>query len=108
MSNDPRHFDESCPIWRTANVIGDPCTLMILRDLLQDGPRKYSEFNARSRGFSLNTLSKRLKELQAHDIIESEQYQQNPVRYQYKLTTRGKKLGPVMAAMYKWGETQAL
>ncbi len=107
-NEDHRPFNELCPIWRAANIIGDPCALMIIRDLLKDDACKYSDFNARDRGFSLNTLSKRLKDLQAADIIKSEPYQQNPIRHQYKLTARGKKLGPVVAAMYKWGDTHAL
>lgn len=105
MNEDHRPYNQSCPIWRTADVLGDSCTLMILRDLFQDGPRKYSEFHARERGFSLNTLSNRLKELQNKQIITAEQYQVNPVRYQYRLTSQGRKFGPVLKAMYAWGRS---
>ncbi len=80
---------------------------MIIRDLLKDELCKFSDFNPRGRGFSLNALSKRLKELQAGDIIKSEPNQQNHIRHHYRLIARGKKLGPVLAEMYKWGSTQA-
>lgn len=78
---------------------------MILRDLFQDGARKFSDFNARERGFSINTLSDRLKRLEGACFIEKSKYQEYPPRFEYRLTTEGSKLGKVIQAMYLWDKS---
>ena len=100
---DPRPFDERCAIWRASELFGDKCTLLILRDLFQDGERTFSDFRAEERGFSPSTLSKRLKALTAAGYLEIKQYEEHPPRFLYRLTKNGRRLGPVMQAMYTWG-----
>lgn len=102
---DSRPFNEQCPIYRAADVFGDRCTLMVLRDLFQDDARRFSDFNARERGFSINTLSDRLKRLEEACFIEKSKYQDHPPRFEYRLTREGNKLGKVIQAMYLWGKS---
>ncbi len=101
-----RPYDENCPIWRVADVMGHPCTLMILRELFQDGSCRFKDFQSRSRGFSKNSVSKRLKALVDGGFVERELYESNPPRYIYRLTKRGRKLGPIMEAMFAWGSAE--
>ncbi|MEM6661849.1 MAG: helix-turn-helix domain-containing protein [Pseudomonadota bacterium] len=101
-----RPFNQRCPMGRAASVFGDPCTLMILRDLFQNGPRRFQDFEGEAQGFSPNTLSRRLKSLLAHGFIAQEQYVPHPPRFRYVLTERGRTLGPVMKALYAWGSAE--
>ncbi|MEM8592671.1 MAG: helix-turn-helix domain-containing protein [Pseudomonadota bacterium] len=100
---DHRPFDSSCPIGRFADILGDRCALMIMRDLFQDGDRTFSQLRVRERGFSPNTLSQRLKNLEAAGLIEMVRYQDHPPRFLYRLTANGRYLGPVYQAIFDWG-----
>ncbi len=101
-----RPFDENCPIWRAASVLGHPCTLMILRELFQDGSCRFKDFESRSRGFSKNSVSKQLKALVDDGFVEKVIYEIRPRRYVYRLTARGRKLGPILEAMFAWGKSE--
>ncbi len=101
-----RPFNENCPIWRIASVLGHPCTLMILRELFLDESCRFNDFQSRSRGFSKNTVSKRLKALVDGGFVEKAPYESSPPRYVYRLTKRGRKLSPIMEAMFAWGTAE--
>ncbi len=96
-------YDKTCPVARALSVIGEKWTLLILRDLLMEGPRKFQDFERSLPGIAPNTLSARLKNLQANGIIVSQLYSQHPPRPEYLLTPKGKSLGKIVAAMRDWG-----
>jgi DNA-binding HxlR family transcriptional regulator len=93
-----------CPIARTLDVIGDRWTILILRDLVVEGPRKFQDFERSLRGISPNTLSTRLKRLEGEGIIERRFYDQHPPRAEYLLTDKGSDLRPVLRALLEWGQ----
>jgi DNA-binding HxlR family transcriptional regulator len=37
-------------------------------------------------------------------VIAARLYEQHPPRFEYFLTDKGQALGPVLKALYKWGE----
>ena len=37
-------YDLDCPVARTLDIVGERWTLLLLRDLLRLGPRKFSDF----------------------------------------------------------------
>jgi DNA-binding HxlR family transcriptional regulator len=80
--------------------------MLILRDLLLDGPRKFQELQASLSEISPNTLSARLKKLEENGIVERQFYEQHPPRAEYVLTKKGRELGPVIKAMRDWGMKQ--
>jgi DNA-binding HxlR family transcriptional regulator len=49
-------------------------------------------------------LSTRLKALEARELVASRLYERHPPRLEYFLTDKGKALGPVLKALYGWGE----
>src|ERR1700682_6107316 len=57
-------YDMRCPIARTLDIIGERWTILILRDLVLSGPRKFQDFERSLAGVSPNTLSARLKRLE--------------------------------------------
>jgi DNA-binding HxlR family transcriptional regulator len=104
MARPPRKPKEHCPVARALDIIGDRWTILILRDLLRDGPRRFLDFAASLRGISPNTLSARLKNLEEHGIVTRRLYEQHPPRAEYLLTPKGRELGPAMRALLVWGQ----
>jgi DNA-binding HxlR family transcriptional regulator len=92
-----------CPVARTLDLIGERWTILLLRDLLRLGPRKFQDFEASLPGVAPNTLSARLKSLEESGLVRRELYNERPPRLEYVLTEKGKTLGPVVKAMRDWG-----
>ena len=95
-----------CPLSRTLAVVGDAWTLLVLRDLF-NGKARFADIAESLTGISPNVLSARLKHLEQHGIVERHFYSQHPPRAEYRLTNKGRALGPVLAAMRNWGSTNA-
>lgn len=93
-----------CPIARVLDVIGERWTILILRDLMVSGPRRFQDFERSLSGISPNTLSARLKRLEEAGIVERRFYEQHPPRAEYLLTDRGSDLRPVLGALLEWGK----
>jgi DNA-binding HxlR family transcriptional regulator len=93
-----------CPVARALDVIGEKWSLLILRDLFRQGPLRFQELEERLPGIAPNTLSARLKSLEAQGVIATRLYESHPPRYEYLLTDKGKALGPVLKALHAWGE----
>jgi DNA-binding HxlR family transcriptional regulator len=97
-------YDMRCPIARTLDVIGERWTILILRDLIVGGARKFQDFEGSLAGISPNTLSARLKRLEEAGIVERRFYEQHPPRAEYVLTEKGNELRPVLRALLDWGK----
>ena len=92
-----------CPVARTLDLIGERWTLLILRDLLLHGPRRFQDFQESLGGVAPNTLSARLKDLEACGLVVRRSYSEHPPRLEYRLSEKGKTLGPVLRALKDWG-----
>jgi DNA-binding HxlR family transcriptional regulator len=91
-----------CSIARSLDVIGDPWTPLVLRDLLI-GLSRFDDL-AEDLGISRNLLTRRLEHLTAAGVVERTAYQENPPRYDYRLTESGLDLVPVLLALVAWGD----
>jgi len=98
---------KDCPVARSLDIIGERWTLLLLRDLLLQGPRRFQDFQESLAGLAPNTLSARLKALEARGLIASRLYSEHPPRLEYYLTEEGKSLGPVLKALREWGRRHA-
>jgi DNA-binding HxlR family transcriptional regulator len=92
-----------CPVARTLDVIGERWTILILRDLLLQGPRRFQDFQESLGAVAPNTLSARLKDMEARGLITRRPYSDHPPRLEYHLTEKGRSLGPVLKALRDWG-----
>jgi DNA-binding HxlR family transcriptional regulator len=99
-----RKYDSRCPVARTLNVIGDRWAILILRDFFLHGPRRFQDFESSLNGITPAVLSQRLRDLEAHGVIQSELYAEHPPRRVYSLTAMGRDLRPVLLSMKQWGE----
>jgi DNA-binding HxlR family transcriptional regulator len=96
-------YDQECPVARTLDLIGERWTILILRDLLLKGTRRFQDLQESLTGVAPNTLSARLKAMESQGLITRRQYSDHPPRLEYQLTERGKSLGPVLGALRDWG-----
>lgn len=96
-----------CPVARTLDLIGERWTILLLRDLLLQGPRRFQDFQTSLPGIAPNTLSARLKSLEDHGLVRRQLYNDRPPRLEYVLTAKGTSLGPILKAMRDWGTKHA-
>lgn len=93
---------QPCSVARTLSVIGDRWTLLILRDCFLR-VRRFDDFQARL-GIGRPILADRLQKLVDSFVLTRMAYQQNPVRYEYRLTQKGLDLYPVVMSIVHWGD----
>ena len=92
----------SCSVARTLDIVGDGWTPLILREAYF-GTKRFEAFQA-SLGISRNILTRRLKRLVSEDLLVKRRYQENPPRFEYHLTDKGRDFFGVVAAMLRWGD----
>lgn len=94
--------EESCPVARSVDVIGDRWSLLILRDVF-DGIHRFSDI-LRNLGVARNILSVRLNNLVGAGILATRPASDGTTYQEYVLTVKGESLFPVMVALQQWGE----
>ena len=94
--------DWPCPIARSADVLGDGWNLLVLRQACL-GVRRFEDFQ-RTLGIGRNILTVRLNRLVDEALLTRVEYQQRPVRHEYRLTDKGREVYPILAAMAAWGD----
>ena len=99
-SNIPKR--SGCPIATTLDVIGDKWTLLIIRDIGLFNKHKNKDFQDAGEKIPTNILADRLKSLVSYNLVEKKQYQDNPPRYEYHLTSAGNDMIPIIQAMALW------
>ena len=87
----------NCAVSKTATLLSDPWTMLIIRDLLKSQMR-FCELERSLAGISTRTLTLKLKRLEAEAIV----IKKDDVHY--SLTASGKKLKKVIDAMEAWGK----
>jgi DNA-binding HxlR family transcriptional regulator len=92
----------ACSIARTLDVIGEPWSPLILRDVLV-GVTRFDQLQ-NELGISRKVLAERLTWLVDHDVLSREMYSSRPPRYEYLLTTKGRELCDLLLVMTAWGD----
>lgn len=102
MGRTADYTNERCSVAATLEVVGDPWTLLILRDAFA-GVKRFEQWQERL-GVARNVLAARLKTLVAHGVMETRRYSERPPRHEYWLTQKGLALSPVLLTMSEWGD----
>lgn len=92
----------SCPVEITLGALRGRWTTLVIRELLR-GDRSYSELRQSLPDLSDKVLADRLAHLVQAGVLERERRAGWPPRTQYALTPRGRRLGPVLQALWDWG-----
>jgi DNA-binding HxlR family transcriptional regulator len=91
-----------CSIARTLEIVGEKWALLAVREVFL-GNRRFDEM-VRRIGAPRDTLAARLRSLVGAGILERRQYSEHPARYEYRLTTAGQELYPVILTLMRWGD----
>lgn len=94
----------NCSLARTAEMIGDKWTLLILRDAFY-GVRRFGEFKRRI-GVTQAVLSNRLARLVTNGLMEKRRVEGDGLREEYRLSESGRDLFPVIVSLVQWGDRQ--
>ena len=92
-----------CAINAAIEVLGDPWSMLVLRDVIFGNRRHFRELlHGSEEGIASNILSSRLKRLVAAGLLTREEATRGQ-RAAYSLTEAGIQTLPVMVAMGNWG-----
>jgi DNA-binding HxlR family transcriptional regulator len=92
-----------CAINAAIEVLGDPWSMLVLRDVIFGNRRYFRELlQGSEEGIASNILSSRLKRLVAAGLLTREEATRGQ-RAAYSLTEAGIQTLPVMVAMGNWG-----
>ncbi|MBA2347536.1 MAG: helix-turn-helix transcriptional regulator, partial [Solirubrobacterales bacterium] len=92
-----KSYGQLCAAALALDVIGDRWSLLIVRELLLDGPRRWTDLRAGLPGVAKNLLAERLRTLEDAGVLTRTGGER------YALTPRGEGLRPVLDALVAWG-----
>ena len=103
MSRRTTWEDNSCPIARAADILGEPWTLLILRNATA-GTTRFEDFRGQL-GIADNVLTTRLAKLVERGLLTKLPYRDGGrTRHEYRLTPAGSDALPVLHALGAWGD----
>jgi len=91
-----------CPVIYCLNIIGGKWKPVIIHQLRRECNR-YSMLQRAIPDISKQTLTNQLRELEADGVIERIIYAVIPPRVEYKISTFGESLLPIIDSMAIWG-----
>jgi DNA-binding HxlR family transcriptional regulator len=92
----------ACSIARTADIIGEPWSPLIVRNIYI-GLTRFDQLQ-QSLGISRKVLAERLRWLTGNGVLERRAYSGQPPRHEYVLTVKGLELFEVLMVMVRWGD----
>src|SRR5512132_3529014 len=100
-----RGYAQYCPVAKATEILGDRWTLLIVREML-GGASGFNELQRGLPGISRSVLTERLRSLERAEIVER---RTGPTgrTLEYRLTSAGRDLEPVVQAIGEWGATWA-
>jgi DNA-binding HxlR family transcriptional regulator len=101
MGRTADYSKQSCTIAGALEVIGDPWTLLVIRDAF-NGTTRFEQWQE-NLGVARNVLAARLKSLVQHGVLEQRLYSERPPRNEYVLTRKGRDLSDVLITLHAWG-----
>lgn len=94
-------YGQYCPIARSAEILGDRWTLLVVRDLL-GGKEHFNDLERGLPGIPRAVLADRLRRLQRAGLLVR-QVESGRRRTRYQLTRAGRDLSQVVDALTHWG-----
>jgi DNA-binding HxlR family transcriptional regulator len=98
-----RSYHQYCALARALDVVGDRWTLLIVRELLLNGPSRYTDLRNGLPGIATNLLAERLRELEQAGIVRAEAAPPPVATTLFQLTERGRQLEAALEELGRWG-----
>lgn len=96
--------EDTCPIARGADVLGDPWSVLVLREIFM-GNNRFDGLK-KQLGIADNVLSERMRRLVAAGVVTAEPYGAGVrPRKEYVLTAAGVDAMPVLHALAAWAKS---
>ncbi len=92
-----------CPVNAALEVVGDPWSLLVVRDIVFYGKHTFGEFLASEERITTSVLADRLARLASNGILSKERDPADGRREFYSLTSRGLELIPILVELANWG-----
>jgi DNA-binding HxlR family transcriptional regulator len=98
-----RSYEQYCAVARALDLVGERWTLLILRDLVHLGPRRYTDLLEALPGVGTNLLATRLRQLEEQGLIRRRKLSPPAGSVVYELTEVGAALEPTIIELGRWG-----
>ncbi len=95
----------ACPLDYALAIFGDRWTLLVVRDLLFAGKRRFGEMRESGEKIATNILSDRLKRLEALGLITRRPDPHNRRQVFYEPTPKCVDLAPALLEIIRWSAT---
>lgn len=92
-----------CPVEYSFQLLGGKWKLPIINVLAKSGVIRFKELERTVVGITPKMLTIQLRSLEADGLVERKVYATVPPTVEYKLSTVGKSIKPMIEEMEKWG-----
>src|SRR5262249_56047799 len=98
-----KSYQQYCPIAHALDLVGERWSLLVVRELLHEGPLRYSDLHAQLEGCGTNILAARLKALEQGGVVRRRRLEPPAASWVYELTEYGRGLRDVLHVLAHWG-----
>lgn len=98
-----RSYNQYCSMARALDLVGDRWILLIVRELLTQGPCRFSDLRRGVPGIASNLLADRLRDMESTGLIARHDEPPPVAATLISLTDRGRDLGGVVRELTRWG-----
>lgn len=97
---------EKCPIRFTINLLGGKWKLLILWELHHQQTMRFNALKRSVSGITNTMLAKSLEELEKAGFVIRTQYNEMPLRVDYRLSDKADTLIPILESLVAWGDNE--
>lgn len=99
------NFEEfkNCGLRKSLDILSGKWKPLILHNLFEEDQVRFVELWRNMPRVSKKVLAEQLKQLEEDHIIQRIEIYNFPPEVYYKLTEKGKKLGPILSELHVWG-----
>ena len=98
-----RSYEQYCAVAKALDVVGERWTLLILRDLVHLGPRRFSDLLRTLPGIGKSLLATRLRQLEDAGLLQRRRLPPPAGSAVYELTDLGRGLERTLIELGRWG-----
>lgn len=92
-----------CPVNSALETVGDPWSLLVVRDIVFYGKHTFGEFLASEERITTSVLANRLATLARTGVLTKERSTTDRRKEYYTLTGKGLALIPILVELANWG-----